>query len=151
MKQTKPYGRAHLTSAEREFLARQETKPTELQSTRPPLDGGGNQDIFNLTGDSLSPGSADSADKRPTLLRQVMTYVLVVMAALTVFVLVRDSLLMAQLLEQVSSREAVMVCKEGTMHYSGYNPLDRLLGKGHFVCTEWSIQRGMLSIPRPYY
>jgi hypothetical protein len=71
--------------------------------------------------------------------------------ALSVFVLVRDSLLMAQLLEQVSSREAVMVCKEGTMHYPGYNPLDRLLGKGHFVCTEWSIQRGMLSIPRPYY
>ena len=36
MKQTKPYGRAQLTSAERELLARQETKPAALQATRSP-------------------------------------------------------------------------------------------------------------------
>lgn len=151
MKQTKPYGRAHLTAAEREFLARQTTAPAERPSTRPSDAPLGNPDIFDLSGESLGhPTEAFSPPKQP-LLRRAMAYTLVASVALTVFVLVRDSLLLAQLLEQVSSREAVMVCKEGTMHYPDYNPLDRLLGKGHFVCTDWSIQRGMLSIPRPYY
>lgn len=151
MKQTKPYGRAHLTSAERELLARQATAPAKPPPPRPSGASPGNPDIFDLGGESLrSRTDAFSPPKQP-LWRRVLTHTLVASVALTVFILVRDSLLMAQLLEQVSSREAVMVCKEGKMHYPDYNPLDRLLGKGHFVCTDWSIQRGMLSIPRPYY
>lgn len=149
MKQTKPYGRSHLTAAERAALEQQSTLPALLQTTQPPFQTDASQDIFNLTGDGSS--TVPMAERKPSPLRQAGIYLLLMAATLTVFVFVRDSLLMARLLEQVSSREAVMVCKEGRMHYNSYNPLDRLLGKGHFVCTEWTIQRGMLSIPRPYY
>ena len=151
MKQTKPYGRAQLTSAERELLARQETKPAALQATRSPGTTAGSPDLFDLGGDSLNTPQEVASPRQQSHLRAAMGYAVALGVALTVFVLVRDSLLMARVLEQLSSREAVMVCKDGTMHYASYNPLDRLLGKGQFVCTEWSIQRGMLSIPRPYY
>lgn len=151
MKQTKPYGRAQLTSAERELLARQETKPSALQATRSPDTTTGSPDLFDLGGDSLNTPQEVASPRKQSSLRAVTGYAVALSVALTVFVLVRDSLLMARVLEQLSSREAVMVCKDGTMHYTSNNPLDRLLGKGQFVCTEWSIQRGMLSIPRPYY
>lgn len=151
MKQTKPYGRAHLTSAERAQLARTAAKPAEQQSDRPPLDSHSTPENFEPAADKRSPRTGHAAVKRTTSLRQGLANAALVIAVLVIYVLVRDSLMMVQVLEQLSSREAVMVCKDGRMHYASYNPLDRLLGKGQFVCTEWSIQRGMLSIPRPYY
>lgn len=150
MKQTKPYGRAHLTSAEREFLARQGPPPRQFTPAQTSVGQADNPHGAAQAGDSLLSPPARRA-KKISLLHQGANYLFVLVVSLSIFVFVRDSLLLARLLEQVSSRESVMVCKEGKMHYPDYNPLDRLLGKGHFICTEWSIQRGMLSIPRPYY
>lgn len=151
MKQTKPYGRAHFTAAERALLAQQNTQPSELPSTQAPDTVISQLDIFSLAGESLSPNTPPPANPVLASLRQGLITLVLVMAGLTVFVLVRDSMILARLLDQLYSRDAVMVCKDGKMYYPDYNPLDRLLGRGYFVCTEWTIQRSLLSIPRPYY
>jgi hypothetical protein len=67
---------------------------------------------------------------------------------LVVFVLMRDSMALANLLQQVTTEETVMVCKEGKMVYPDYSILDRLMNNGRFLCTEWKVQRGFLTLPR---
>ncbi|MDT8992031.1 hypothetical protein RQP54_14255 [Curvibacter sp. APW13] len=148
MKQTKPYGRAHWTADERAAMAQEADIAPTPEREPTPASAATTPDLFSLHATALAP--------RPSALRTNrwcagLIYTGLGIAALCVFVLVRDSLLLAQILQQMSSEEAVMVCKEGAMHYARSNPLDMLLGRGHFVCTEWSIRRSMLSIPRPYY
>jgi hypothetical protein len=63
------------------------------------------------------------------------------------FVFLRDSMLLANMLQSLTTDETVMVCKDGKVLYEGYNPWDRLMGRGHFVCTEWKTQSGFLTSP----
>lgn len=147
MKQTKPYGRAYLPPSAQE-TAPAEPPPPSPEHAAAEEEHNASRDLFSLTGETLVYRDAPATSSTLATLRQMTLQFVMVLALLLLFVTIRDSLFLARLLDQLSTEDTVMVCKDGKMYYPDYNPLDRLLGRGHFVCTDWKVQRGFLSIPK---
>jgi hypothetical protein len=150
MKQTKPFGRAYIPATEAAAA-----RNTETQVSQPPVaqeDGGatstGSADLFSLSGGALPMDSPEVARPWQQKIREWCSLAATVIALLTVYVLLRDSMALANLLQQVTTEETVMICKDGKMVYPDYSILDRLMNNGCFLCTEWSVQRGFLTLPR---
>jgi len=150
MKQTKPFGRAYIPATEAAAARHAET-----QAPQPPAaqeEGGaaptGSADLFSLSGGALPMDSPEVARPWQQKIREWCSLAVTVIALLTVYVLLRDSMALANLLQQVTTEETVMICKDGKMVYPDYSIFDRLLNNGRFLCTEWSVQRGFLTLPR---
>jgi hypothetical protein len=150
MKQTKPFGRAYVPAAE--AADARNAKPQEPQPVTAQEHGGtaatGSADLFSLSGGALPLDSLKVATPWRQKMREYCIFAATIAAMLTVYVLLRDSMALANLLQQVTTEETVMICKDGKMVYPDYSVLDRLMNNGRFLCTEWSVQRGFLTLPR---
>ncbi|WP_296509485.1 hypothetical protein [Rhodoferax sp.] len=144
MKQTKPFGRAYLTAADSAAAPSPTTIPAALAATASSQLG----DLFSLHGAALPAQDQAPAPLWQQKLREWCVLAATVAALLSAYVMLRDSMLLANWLQQVTTDETVMVCKDGKMVYPDYSIVDRLLNNGHFMCTEWKVQRGYLSLPR---
>ena len=82
------------------------------------------------------------------ILRINMISIACVITLLTGFVLMRDSLDVVSALEQDSTNDTVMACKKGAIRYQGFAPVDRIMGRGNFVCTEWDMEHRYMVLPR---
>jgi hypothetical protein len=152
MKQTKPFGRAYIPAAEvASASGKNDSAPTPTPESGSGTGAGeasGHADLFSLSGGAVLAQPPKPAPSWRQKARECGVLALVLMALLTVYVLMRDSVALANLLQQVTTEETVMVCKDGKMIYPDYSIVDRLLGNGRFLCTEWSVQRGFLTLPR---
>lgn len=150
MKQTKPFGRAFIPAAEAASAHSAETQVPQPAAAQE--DGAapatGSADLFSLSGGALPMDSPEVASPLQQKMREWCSLAATVVALLTVYVLLRDSMTLANLLQQVTTEETVMICKDGRMVYPDYSILDRLMNNGRFLCTEWRVQRGFLTLPR---
>lgn len=153
MKQTKPFGRAYTPAAEAPGAPGQgPDTPLPPQSDTPAADdgaqAGSSADLFSLGAGTLTQDVEQSLAPWRQKLQGFAVMSGTAVTLLVVFVLMRDSMALANLLQQVTTEETVMVCKEGKMIYPDYSILDRLMNNGRFLCTEWKVQRGFLTLPR---
>ena len=155
MKQTKPFGRAYLTPAEtgRTLIPPQNQQPT--QTTSPDIDDKQvTVDLFDIRGaaplDAASNRLAKGWTKR---LRDSSMALGVLATLLTVYVAMRDNLVLARMLDVVPTDETVLLCKDGQVRYGASGGVlsglsDRLFNRGHLVCTDWQMQSGFRTAPR---
>ncbi len=153
MKQTKPFGRAYTPATEAPGAPGQgPDAPLLPQSDTPAADGGAHAassaDLFSLSAGTLTQDEEQPLAPWRQKLQGVAVMSGTAVTLLVVFVLMRDSMALANVLQQVTTEETVMVCKEGKMVYPDYSVLDRLMNNGRFLCTEWKVQRGFLTLPR---
>lgn len=145
MKQTKPFGRAYLpaTSAAASAAAEPEGEPNTILEA--PAAG---VELFSLGAGRLPVEQPPPPAPWRKLVRDASTLLVLVVLALVIYVGMRDSLMLANLLQQVSTEDTVMVCKDGKVQYADNSIADRLLDRGHFVCTEWKVQPTFVRLPR---
>ncbi len=148
MKQTKPFGRAFIPNLQLldEPDSAQEAGPAAAVAETAPATS---TELFDLGGSShpLPPPPPESPLRK--LMRDAAMLLGVPVLLLTCYVGMRDSMILAGFLDQVSTEETVMLCKDGKMVYQdAYSVVDRLLNRGNFVCTDWRVQRGFLTSPR---
>ncbi len=150
MKQTKPFGMAYAPASS---PAAEPTVPMPLEAG--PAQEAGQAgpaapvDLFNVASSHLEAIETQPPSRWKKLVKDGATVVAVAAALSAVYVGMRDSMLLASMLDQVSTEETVMVCKDGKVYYPDFSIMDRLLNRGRLVCTEWRVQRGYLSIPKP--
>jgi hypothetical protein len=145
MKQTKPYGRAYLPAASIALsaAAEPEGEPSTILEVHP-----AGVELFSLGAGHLPPTPQAPAAPWRKAARDAFSLVLLLVVALVIYVGMRDSLMLANLLQQVSTEDTVMVCKDGKVQYADNSLADRLLDRGHFVCTEWKVQPTFMRLPR---
>lgn len=145
MKQTKPFGRAYLPAASAAVpaVAEPEGDPTTILEA--PTAG---VELFSLGAGHLPQTPQIAAAPWRKAVRDGCTLLLLLVVALAIYVGMRDSLMLANLLQQVSTEDTVMVCKDGKVHYPDNSIADRLLNRGRFVCTEWKVQPTFMRLPR---
>lgn len=145
MKQTKPFGRAYLpaASAAATAVAEPEGDPTTILEA--PTAG---VELFSLGAGHLPQTPQIAVAPWRKAVRDGCTLLLLLVVALAIYVGMRDSLMLANLLQQVSTEDTVMVCKDGKVHYADNSIADRLLNRGRFVCTEWKVQPTFMRLPR---
>jgi hypothetical protein len=148
MKQTKPYGHAHTGSSSTASSPRE--KPPQSRTTNE------NPKSHRLT-EQGGPSALVAPEPLPVPLpgsrlllqvRGITIKLAVTLIAITSYVGIRDSVLMQNMLIQLTNKETVMLCKDGTMKYDDWSLPDRLMGKGRFVCTDWVVQNRFVSFPR---
>lgn len=155
MKQTKPFGRAYLTPAEtgRTLIPPQNQQPP--QTTSPDIDDMQvTVDLFDIRG----AAPLDAASNRPANrwikhLRDSSVALGLLATLLSVYVGMRDNMVLARMLDVVPTDETVLLCKDGQVRYGASGGLlsglsDRLFNRGHLVCTDWRIQGGFRTAPR---
>lgn len=145
MKQTKPYGRAYLPAASTTVSAAAEPagEPSTILEAHPT-----GVELFSLAAGHLPPTPQAPAAPWRKVARDALSLVLLLVVALVIYVGMRDSLMLANLLQQVSTEDTVMVCKDGKVQYADHSIADRLLDRGRFVCTEWKVQPTFMRLPR---
>lgn len=149
MKQTKPFGRAYMPATEAAADRNAVPQAPHLGATEEgEVATTGSADLFSLSGGAIPMEYPAVARPWQHKLQEWCFMVATVIALLTVYVLMRDSMTLANLLQQVTTEETVMICKDGKMVYPDYSILDRLMNNGRFLCTEWRVQRGFLTLPR---
>ena len=82
------------------------------------------------------------------MLRDALVATLVLPVVFMAYVAMRDSMVLAKMLEKMTTAETVMVCEDGKMVYADFSLTDRLMNRGNFMCTDWRVQSGYLSIPK---
>jgi len=152
VKQTKPYGKAYASPASSAASAAgAETVETPVSGAvdivLPDDEDSRSFDLYDSVGQGQAVAARPAAASWRVWLRQLATYSAVLVGLAAVYVLMRDSVVLANMLQELTTEETVMVCKDGKVLYDGYNPLDRLFGRGHLICTDWQTQRGFLSSP----
>ena len=152
MKQTKPFGSAFVQATR---AVAEATLPMPLQATAsddamPAGSGTGSvgADIFNVAPSRIDSTKAVAVPAWRKILKDALVALVSLAAVFVVYVGMRDSMLLAAMLDQVTTEETVMVCKDGTVYYPDFSITDRLLNRGRLVCTDWRVQRGYLTIPR---
>ncbi len=155
MKQTKPFGRACLTPAEAgpPLTPPQNQQPT--QTTSPDIDDKQvTVDLFDIRGAApLAAASNRMANRWIKLLRDSSMALGVLATLLSVYVAMRDNMVLARMLDVVPTDETVLLCKDGQVRYGTSGGIlsglsDRLFNRGHLVCTDWRIQGGFRTAPR---
>ena len=154
MKQTKPFGRAFLPPADRNAPqpsgAPAPVETTEVADKLPPKSSAG-AELFDLGGTHrVAAASPDMPWAQAA--KNAAVYLSTVIVLMVVWVGMRDSMLLAKLLDVVPNEETVMLCKDGRVLYDDDADLftmvtDRLLSRGHLICTDWRVQRGYLYRP----
>lgn len=155
MKQTKPFGRACLTPTETERTPKSPQNEQPTRATAPDIeDRQVAVDLFDIRGtaplDAASTGVACEWIKR---LRHGSVILGVLAMLLTVYVGMRDNMVLARMLDVVPTDETVLLCKDGQVRYGASDGVlsslsDRLFNRGHLVCTDWRIQSGFRTAPR---
>ena len=163
MKQTKPFGRAFIPSAElQQAQASSDAPPHEpapspfpLSPARPSAANNHSGDIFELRSNSV-PRPARPAEPLSwrKLLRQGAIYCAVIGGLFVVYVGMRDSMILANMLDVLPTEDTIMQCKAGTVWYDENADIiskiaDRILDRGHLICTDWRVQHGFRTAPRP--
>jgi hypothetical protein len=145
MKQTKPFGRAYLpaTSATDTAAAEPEGAPTTILEAP-----AGGVELFSLGAGHMPQTPPPPAAPWRKVLRDTSVLTVWLVLAMVVYVGMRDSLMLANLLQQVSTEDTVMVCKDGKVQYADHSITDRLLNRGRFVCTDWKVQPTFVRLPR---
>lgn len=149
MKQTKPYGRAFIPASETKASEEQKTpknedaEPAQKQAT--PI----SVELFDLGGSHISKQTVENTPSIQKTIQSAVTVFGGVIVLLAAFIGMRDSMLLSNILDVMPTEETVMVCKDGKMVYKDdFSIMERLLNEGNFVCTDWHVQRGFLTIPR---
>ncbi len=151
MKQTKPFGRAYIPAAERMAASAAEAPAPQVAqppAAEQPAYAGGPGDLYSVDAVFVPYVSTAEVDGWGAMARAAVLWAVLGVGAVTGYVLVRDSMVLQSLLQQVTTEDTVMVCKDGKMVYDDYSVVDRLLNNGRFLCTEWKVQRGFLTLPR---
>lgn len=145
MKQTKPFGRAYLPAASTAASAAvdAEDEPSTILETH-----AAGVELFSLGAGHLPQTPQVPAAPWRKAVRDASALLVLVVVALVIYVGMRDSLMLANLLQQVSTEDTVMVCKDGKVQYADNSIADRLLDRGRFVCTEWKVQPTFMRLPR---
>ena len=150
MKQTKPFGRAFDPTLQ--LLDEQpcaDAASPDAVSEQAPVAAEIRTELFDLGGSNRPLPPVPTVSPLRKALRDAAVLLGVPVLLLTVYVGMRDSMILAGFLDQVSTEETVMLCKDGKMVYRDeYSVVDRLLNRGNFVCTDWRVQRGFLTSPR---
>jgi hypothetical protein len=150
MKQTKPFGRAFIPNLQLldEPSSAEEAAPVSA-AKQAPADREVHTELFDLAGASRPTPPVPQASPLRKMLRDAAMLLGVPVLLLTAYVGMRDSMILAGFLDQVSTEETVMLCKDGKMVYRDeFSVVDRLLNRGNFVCTDWRVQRGFLTRAR---
>ena len=66
----------------------------------------------------------------------------------TLFVLIRDSMSVSSSVDGSTAIDATMVCADGTVNYPSFSIMDRILGNGSFVCTDWQTKKRYTILPK---
>lgn len=148
MKQTKPYGRAFVPASElakAQNPAQEKTKEISPQkSTSTP-----SVELFDLGGSKFDKQTTAKSNPIQKIIRDGSISLGVSIILLGAYIGMRDSMRLASILDVMPTEETVMICKDGKVVYKDdFSVIDRLLNQGNFVCTDWHVQRGFLTIPR---
>jgi len=153
VKQTKPFGRAYALPGEN-----QPSSPAREASPAPQASSQGAEpvpcgaELFDLRSSASVNAVATPAPWWTVAARNAAVWLGTLMVMMLVYVGMRDSMLLAKMLDVVATEETVMLCKDGTVRYNDEADLftmlaDRLLSRGHLICTDWRVQRGYLYAP----
>ena len=145
MKQTKPYGRAFTPTMDAKKGNEAEKVPQKSQksSSQPSVE------LFDLSGSKIDDVEQEESHPIQKKLRTIGIFLGITSILLGVYVGMRDSMILGELLDVTPNVETIMVCKDGKMFYKDeYSLLDRILNNGNFICTDWHVRSGFLTIPR---
>ena len=159
MKQTKPFGHSGMPAAAPPAAAPADpgahapdssaTSALQLALAGPGLSGQlPGADLFSLRAAHAPTAPARKPYNWKYLVRDSVVVAWVMCGLMAGFVAMRDSMMLANFLAQISTEETIMVCKDGKVLYTGFGVIERLRNQGHFVCTDWRVQSGYLTIPR---
>lgn len=144
MKQTKPYGRSHNSTASHEPSRRkphEERSPSKIPAAERSVT---KQDAAIY----IRPPFVSKASKPLTPLAVWSIKIVLFTVGVVAYVVLRDSMFVQNVITMVSSKETVMTCLSGQMHYEEWSVWDRLWGNGRFICTEWRFQERFGNFPR---
>lgn len=144
MKQTKPYGRSH-NSPESHVKSRSKPHEEKYIPKKPaPARNATDQAavIYNR------PALVLQATKPLTQVTLWAIKITLLVVGVFAYVALRDSMFAQNVINMVTSKETVMTCLSGRMHYEDWSVWDRLWGNGRFVCTEWRVYQRFGNIPR---
>lgn len=71
-----------------------------------------------------------------------------IVVATTVFVLIRDSMIVSGSVDGGTAIDATMVCVDGTVRYADFSLIDRIVGNGVFACTDWKTTKRYTILPK---
>jgi len=150
VKQTKPFGMAYLPMpTSMPTLAPQAADPdAESNAPSSAASAANSVELFSLRATDLPATVAQPVDPLKKLLRDASVAAITLPLLFMAFVAMRDSMVLANMLEKITTAETVMVCEDGKMVYADFSVTDRLMNRGHFMCTDWRMQSGYLSIPK---
>lgn len=144
MKQTKPFGRAYLPVP----LPQADAPDISGENSPEPSGSAPAVELFSLRATDIPVQPVKRVDPLKRLLRDAAVATLVLPVVFLAFVAMRDSMVLAKMLEKMTTAETVLVCEDGKMVYADFSVTDRLMNRGSFMCTDWRTQSGYLSIPK---
>ncbi|MBP9904093.1 MAG: hypothetical protein KBF66_00945 [Rhodoferax sp.] len=155
MKQTKPFGRAHIPLSEPgQTTAKSADEPASKKHSDETESGSQRVDIFDLAS-RIEP--LETTRTVPNVwgkvLRDGAIYLGMLVTLFVVYVGMRDSMILAKVLDAIPTDDTVMLCKDGTVIYDDDGNIvsmisNRLFNRGHLICTDWRVQKGFLYAPR---
>ena len=150
MKQTKPYGRAYLPTAEAALVGAESVALPIPASEPPPARQVHYRSEPTHTVPVAKPGTITIHISMTveSLVQKFVILNVVICVALTFFVLIRDSLDTVSALEHVHTADTITECKNGSIQYQGFSISDRIMGRGSFVCSDWHMENRYLHLPR---
>ena len=142
MKQTKPFGQAYAPVSESPSDAAE--LPALPQPEAPERSAGPNRP---------APAHGARPQQRPpatlaSVARKLLLLGVATCLFLTGYVLIRDSVDTVNALEHVHTDDTITECKDGKIEYQGFSIMDRLMGRGTFICTDWHTENRYLHLPK---
>jgi hypothetical protein len=148
VKQTKPFGMAYSPTPTPQPADTQGKAAEPAIESSSAASAANAVELFSLRASDLPGAPTKPVDPLKKLLRDTSVAAITLPLLFMAFVAMRDSMVLAKMLEKMTTAETVMVCEDGKMIYADFSVSDRLMNRGNFMCTDWRMQNGYLSIPK---